>query len=125
MEPTFLSDGLAHVKPDTHPRRANLTRRVQPVEALENFQGGAHRMGATLGVFDGSSEDRHEAVTEKLVHDSLVFIDDVDHEVEQGIQIRHYGLRPLPGRVAAEVANIQKHHADVAQFAAEIDRLMK
>jgi hypothetical protein len=31
----------------------------------------------------------------KLVDDFLMFIDDIDHEVEQRIQIRHYGLRPL------------------------------
>ena len=82
-------------------------------------------MGAALGVLDGSAEDRHESVAEELVHDSLVFVDDVDHEVEHRVQIGHHGLRPLAGRVAAEVANIQKHHADVAQFAAELDRLME
>ena len=82
-------------------------------------------MDAALGVLDGSPEDRHESVADKLVHDAVMFVDNVDHEVEQRIQIGHHGLRPFAGGVAAEVANIEKHHADVAQFAAEIDGLME
>ena len=82
-------------------------------------------MVAALDVVDRSPEDRHESVAEKLVHDSVVFVDDVDHEVEQRIQIGHHRLRPFAGGVAAEVANVQKHHADVAQFAAEFHGLMQ
>lgn len=73
----------------------------------------------------GSAQDRHEAVAEKLVDDALVLVDDVDHEVEQRIQVGHHGLGPRADRVAAKVTNIQKHHADVAQFATELDRLIE
>ena len=82
-------------------------------------------MSTTLGVIDRSPEHRHESVAEKLVNQPVVLVDDIDHEFEQRIQIGHHGLRPLAGRIAAEVSNIQKHHADVAQFTAELDRLVQ
>ena len=74
-------------------------------------------MTAALGVLDGGAEDRHESVAEKLVYDAVMFVDDVDHKVEQRIQISHHRLRLLAGCVAAEITNIEEHHADVAQFA--------
>ena len=74
---------------------------------------------------DGGAKNRHEAVAEKLIDDAVVLVDDVNHEVEQRIQIGHHRCRWSVSREVAEVTNIQEHYADVAQFAGQFDRLSR
>ena len=78
---------------------------------------------AVLPVRYGRPEHGHETVTEELVDDPLVAVDAIHHELEKRIEIVHNlgGVRFL--RVCREVADVEKHQADVPHLAILLDIL--
>ena len=85
--------------------------------ALNISRAALTAFAASSGVIDRRAENGEEAVTEELVHDAIVPVDNVDQDFENGVEPRdHFGGRALARR-RGEAANINKHDADPPHFA--------
>ena len=80
---------------------------------------------AAIGVLARGTENRHQAVTQELVDNSMVPVDGVDHPTKQGVQIRHHFGRSFLRRKSAEISDIQEHDANRPHFAAQVHCLLE
>ena len=85
--------------------------------ALEHL---ARRLDGVRGlkrIVDRRAEDGEQAVAQKLVHDAVVPIDDVDQDFENGVEAGDDLGRRAAARGCGEAANVDEHHAHPPHFA--------
>jgi hypothetical protein len=91
-------------------RRA--TRRYFSAE--EKIRDGVRRLKRIL---DRCPEDGEQAVAQELVHYAIVRIDDIDQDLENGVDAGDNLGRRAPARCFCEVTNVNEHDADPPHFA--------
>jgi hypothetical protein len=106
----------AHPYTEFHTVRATdvLLKRLQ---ALADPQRGAERSVGMVLVGDGGSEERHDAVTEKLIDVAFVAVNCLQHDLERPVHNRVdvFGVQFFGDR--REAAHIHEHHGDVLALA--------
>ena len=72
---------------------------------------------ASRGIVDWRAENGEQAVAQKLVHDPVVPIDDVDQDLENGVEAGDDLGRRARARGGCERADVDEHDADPPHFA--------
>src|SRR5262245_50325214 len=110
------------MQPDAYLEWPSTVGGAATIDFGEDLSCCRNRVTCSGWIIERRTEDRHEPVAKKLVDEAAVAIDRFDHKGEDAVEKRHDILRPPRACICREVADIEKHHADFAQFAPDLRR---
>src|SRR6185369_10504709 len=111
---------FAGVQPDPHCRRQDRSRLDLLLQTREYLLRSVDRVQTILPIRQRRAKHRHKPVAQKLVDDPMMPVHDLDHELEQRLEIFDHFLRTSLLRETREVSDVEKHHAHVLAFAAQV-----
>ena len=85
--------------------------------ALEHLARRRDRVRGLRGIVDRRAENGEQAVAQELVHDAVVPIDDLDQDLENGVEASDNLGRRARARGRGEAADVDEHHANPPHFA--------
>ena len=89
------------------------------LEGTLDAERGAHGPLRMVFVSDRSAEERHDAVTEELVHRAFVSVHLGQHDLERARHQRVYVLGVEPGRECGEAGDVHEQDSDLLTLAFE------
>src|SRR6516162_4185981 len=113
------------MQPDADPERPWTVRQTALVDLSQDLPRRLYRMAGGGGIIERRAKYCHKAVAQEFVDKAPVAVDCFDHECKVGIEKFDHCLGPAATRVFREIAEVEKHHTDLAGVARELGRTIQ
>ena len=113
------------MQPDADSERPRTIGQTALVDLSQDLPRCLDRMASGGGIVERRPKYRQKPIAQEFVDEAPVAIDCFDHECEVAVEELDHCLGRAVARIFCEVADVEKHHADLADVACELCRTIQ
>src|SRR6516164_10256815 len=113
------------MQPDADPERPRTVRQTTLINLRQYLPRRLNRVAGSEGIVERRAKYFQKPVAQKFVDEAPLAVDRFDHECKAAVEELDHCRRRAVARVFREVADVEKHHADLADVTCELRRTVQ